>query len=407
MKRTVVLLELVGEQSIPNLIPVLEYRPDEVVLLVSGRTERHAHNTQAALQMMPDLLGVRFTVVKVDPYSIVAAEKAIDAVLDRHPGAEFIFNITGGTKTMVVGMYRVACRDPWRERGRMVYVSTEVETEQTIAGDEFHERRLETQIPAGVYLSAHGVSLGTPQPAAPSSWTAVALELARQVEADAREGRQNRTTNQLLARIHRAAFGLKDQQLRERPVCIPRKTVRVAGLNVLRRCQDAGVLADLTLKGGEVCFRLNGSLALRFLDGHWLEVYVGEMARRTEVFHDVLVSVPIVHPQWGHKELDVVAMRGVVAVICSCKTGKTPQGPARNLPLDELEARSRTLGRYCGKVFVTSRRGYGGAMVSRAAGMGVHVVGPRALTAVGDVLVEASHSKGHPFSYGGESQHVA
>lgn len=64
----------------------------------------------------------------------------------------------------------------------------------------------------------------------------------------------------------------------------------------------------------------------------------------------------------------------------------------------QKEARSRALGRYCGKVFVTSRHGYGDALATRAAGMGIHVVRPQALTTVGDVLVEASHSKGHPLN---------
>ena len=42
------------------------------------------------------------------------------------------------------------------------------------------------------------------------------------------------------------------------------------------------------------------------------------------------------------------------------------------------------------------------ARVARAAGMGIHVVRPQALSTVGDVLVAASHSKGHPLNRGRE-----
>lgn len=404
MKQPIVLLELVGEQPTPNLIPALEYRPDEVVFLVSDRTEPHARNTQAALEMAPDLSGTRFTTAKIDPYSIAAAERAVAAVVVRYPNGEFIFNITGGTKTMMVGMYHVASAEQWRGRARMVYVSTEVETEQIIVGAEFSERSLELEIPAAVYLRAHGVTMGAMPALPPPSWVEVAIELAWQVETEAREGQRRRTVSQMLTHIHRAAQGMKDRQLRGQRICIPRKSVRTVGLDLLRRCQAAGILAGLALKGGEISFTLNGSKAFSFLNGHWLEVYVAEAARRTEVFQDVLVHVPIIHPQWGHKELDVVAMRGVVAVICSCKAGRTPKGPARNLPLDELEARSRALGRYCGKVFVTSRHGYDDALVARAAGMGIHVVRPQSLATVGDVVVAASHSKGHPLNWGQETE---
>lgn len=404
MRQKNVLLELVGEQPTPNLIPALKYQPDEVVFLVSDRTEPHARNTQAALEMVPDMTGTRFTMTNVDPYSIAAAETAVEAVLARYPDCEFTFNITGGTKTMMVGMYRVASAERWRGRARMVYVSTEVETEQTIVNGQFSERSLELEIPAGVYLRAHGVTVCALPSPPPPSWVEVAIDLAWQVETEAREGRRRRTVSQMLARIHREAQGMKDQQLRKQRICIPRKSVRTVELDLLRRCQAAGILSGLTFTGREISFTLNGSKAFSFLNGYWLEIYVAEAARRMEVFHDVLVHVPIVHPQWGHRELDVVAMRDVVAVICSCKAGRTPKGPARNMPLDELEARSRALGRYCGKVFVTSRRGYTDALVAKAAGMGIHVVRPQALTTVGDVFVEASHSKGHPIDRTGERE---
>jgi hypothetical protein len=389
-----VLVELVGEQPTPNLIPALENRPDEVIFVVSDRTEPCARNTRAALEMAPALSQARFSMVKVDPYNISAASDAVERALEKRPGANFVFNITGGTKPMMVGLYRVASSARWRERARMVYVSTELETEQTIVGDAFEERSLALEIPAVVYLRAHGVTTTGQPVSVPKPWGKIAFELAQQIETEARERLRNRTINQMLARVHRAAEGIKSEQFRGSPIRIPRKSVRTVGLNLLRHCQEAGVLRGLKLAGGEIEFELDGAQALAFLKGQWLEVFTAETARHTEVFHDVMMHVPIDHPQLGRREIDVVAMRGVVAVICSCKASRIPRGTARNLPLDELEARSRALGRYCGKVFVTSRTGYTDTVVKKVAGMGIHVVRPQALTTVGDVLVEASRSKG-------------
>jgi len=398
MKRPIILLELVGEQPTPNLIPALEYRPDEVVFLVSDRTAPHARGIQAALERVPELAGTGSTLVRVDPYSIAAAERAVEDVLARDRDGHLIFNLTGGTKPMMLGMYRVASARRWRGRATMVYVSTERETEQTIVDDRFQERALALQIPALVYLRAHGVTADPLSPPPPASWVEAAIELARQVEADTREQRRKRTVTRMLARICKEAHGKKDNELRRHCISLPRKSVRVVLLGLLRRCQAAGILGDLTVTGGKVTFKLNGSRAFFFLKGGWLEIYVAQAARRTEAFHDVLVHTPISHPRWKRRELDVVAMRGFVAVVCSCKAARTPSGSRRNLPLDELDACSRALGRYCGKVFVSSRRGYTDAFVDKAAGMGIHVVRPQELTAVGDVLVQASHSKGHPLT---------
>jgi len=394
-RQVCVLLELMGEQPTPNLIPALAYRPDEVVFIVSERTAPHARHTQAALRMVPALARTPSRLETVDAYDIAATERTVEQVLARYPNGHFIFNVTGGTKPMMIGMYRAASAERWRGRARMVYVSTERETEQTIVDGECRERPLTLRVPVEVYLRAHGVTVGAGPAPFPRSWEAVAVELARMAEDDARVGRPSRKLSQMLASIHRAAKGMKDQQLRERSISLKRGGVRLAGRELLHRCQSASILSDLVVGREEISFRLSGARALSFLKGGWLEVYVAAAARRMEVFHQVLVHVPIVHPRWGHKELDVVAMRGVVPVICSCKAGRVPQGSACNAPLDELEARSRALGRYCGKAFVASQVGHSDDFVARAAGMGIHVVRSQDLTAVGDLLVEASHSKGH------------
>ena len=389
-----VLLELVGEQPMPNLIPALEYRPDTLVFLVSERTRPHALHTQAALESVPELASTRFRTIQVDPYSIDHAAKAVEELLGAHAGAKLTLNITGGTKTMALGAYRAARGDPWRDRVRVLYVSTELETEQVIAGETVEQRHLDLQIAADLYLRAHGANVGVRPPPYPASWTGVAFDMARQIERDAQDEVGSRTLSQMLARVARASAGMSDSHLRTMPVEIPRKSVRSAGLYLLRQCQDAGILGGLALIGGEVRFTLSSSRALEFLKGGWLEAYVAGAARRSEVFHDVQTCLPIAHPLLGNHELDVVAMRGVVAVLCSCKAARVPNGPARNVPLDELEARSRALGRYCGKVFVTSRVGYTDTSVTTARGMGIHLVRPQALTTVGEVLVAASHSKG-------------
>jgi hypothetical protein len=98
-------ISLIGEQPIPNLLP-MRYQPPAAVVLVY--TER----TQAAAGRIERLLpgGCEAAPCLVSPYDIQEIARALQALIEKHKwaAADLLFNLTGGTKAMALAAYLVA-----------------------------------------------------------------------------------------------------------------------------------------------------------------------------------------------------------------------------------------------------------------------------------------------------------
>lgn len=110
-----VMYSLVGEQPLPNLLPIRFLAPAATVLVHTDRTERVS-------KRLSELL-IATQILKVDPYDIAQIEELIldDISASQIDPATITFNLTGGTKAMAIAMYRVA----ERMRCRFVYFQTE------------------------------------------------------------------------------------------------------------------------------------------------------------------------------------------------------------------------------------------------------------------------------------------
>jgi hypothetical protein len=109
MKKIGNLVCLVGEQPIPNLLPIREFQPDKVILVFSERTKKVSDN-------LKNLFGKRQTeFLKVsNPYDIIGCENELQEFLKSKfsdaKESEFAFNLTGGTKPMSLAAYNLARR---------------------------------------------------------------------------------------------------------------------------------------------------------------------------------------------------------------------------------------------------------------------------------------------------------
>jgi len=98
-----VTVSLIGEQPIPNLLPLRHQPPDVAVLVHTGRTENVARRLQRLLQP------IEVHLLPTDPYDVQRIQEDLSNFLaQRAAGAEFEFNLTGGTKTMMVAAYEIA-----------------------------------------------------------------------------------------------------------------------------------------------------------------------------------------------------------------------------------------------------------------------------------------------------------
>lgn len=111
-----IMISLVGEQPVPNLLPVRYLQPDKLILLTTSRTKLMA-------QRLSQLVQAEVSFFQVDPYAILETRDLLSEQLQttRRNTEPLIFNFTGGTKNMALAAYMVALH----YRAPLVYFQTE------------------------------------------------------------------------------------------------------------------------------------------------------------------------------------------------------------------------------------------------------------------------------------------
>lgn len=164
-----ILLSLLGEQPIPNLLPLwqdrrytaTQFAATRVTLPLAKRLAAVIRNdTQLNhLKVEPPLL--------LEAYDIGQARAALAQALVRHrrEGREVCLNLTGGTKLMSLAALQAA----FGSGAQLLYVSTEVNQLIYFASDgaEQERREIAVKISAAQYLAAHGLEVSDNQSFAP------------------------------------------------------------------------------------------------------------------------------------------------------------------------------------------------------------------------------------------------
>lgn len=99
------MVALVGEQPLPNLLPVRQYHPEGVLFVYSKRTQPVYERLKAVLEDETKVHGL-----ETDAYDIVAIIEALNLKLGTQElsSQPTEFNLTGGTKLMSLAAYQVA-----------------------------------------------------------------------------------------------------------------------------------------------------------------------------------------------------------------------------------------------------------------------------------------------------------
>jgi hypothetical protein len=105
------LINLIGEQPIPNLLSVLYLKPDETKILFSSTTEKVARRIERLIPNCSKHI--------IEPYNIQEIKSSLDSILEKEK--RYIVNITGGTKIMSLALYEAAVA----RRADFVYLQSE------------------------------------------------------------------------------------------------------------------------------------------------------------------------------------------------------------------------------------------------------------------------------------------
>ena len=155
------LLSLVGEQPIPNLLPLWHAAEYTCVQFAASRaTLGVARGLAETIRKDPQLKRLQvLEPLELAAYDIQASRKALAAALVKHQldGLETRLNLTGGTKLMSLAAVQAA----FGSGVRLLYVSTEENQVIHLASDgyELERQPLKVNISVGQYLAAHGLEM--------------------------------------------------------------------------------------------------------------------------------------------------------------------------------------------------------------------------------------------------------
>ncbi len=117
------LVALIGQQRVPNIIPIRYFRPQRVLMFHSEYTEQVSSLLKEVLEHGDSLRRDDVITKEIDPYNIVEARKMMLKQLNEcgWESSATVFNITGGTKPMAMAAYDIARVS----RAKVAYLNSE------------------------------------------------------------------------------------------------------------------------------------------------------------------------------------------------------------------------------------------------------------------------------------------
>ena len=361
------LIQLISEQTVQNLLPILRLKPVGLVHLATPKTVSRsaliaeaARKAQCPVTLETIQLSAMPTMKETMQATLAAIERAGGA------GKSALVNFTGGTKLMSIGAYAAALKN----KTPSLYVDTQDgvfidgQTGEGIStlldGDLSFTPILQT-----LSVDAIAMANGLNRVTAGRDWTPL-LPLAEHLFAHPEDEKQT----------HAAFYGPDGLCPNGREPRDPKQwlTVLDREIRLPDPCCRLAVQANLlrpgsTQHGARLPDRIRGELqtlanagnrrvpqfasrrqaaiaplqqAIAFLSGAWWEVIIAERMKLCGRFRDIRWSVQVGARKGPDLEEDVVALEGVQLVYVSCKRGGAK---ARLLPLlNEINDRARSLG---------------------------------------------------------------
>jgi hypothetical protein len=353
------LLQLVSEQTLPNLFPALALEPDSLVLLHTPQTARQCDWIEQALLKAQCKQEVRRVELRDNPDHhatghAIKREIAVARAADLAP----VVNITGGTKLMSIGAFAAA----YQEKIPACYVDTahrlfiaasNIPLPAPLDTSPIAFRKLADRLNVPVMAAAHGIGHFTPG-RDPSPWLPTARLIAKdpQLETATHEFAQNflQESGRRPADYHRLLATPLDQ--------IPDPLVEPLASSGHIHLQNGHwhlwhpqPECFARWASGEVYdsiqsyFDANAPIQqlIGFLSGGWWELAVLEAAQASGRFRDIHWSPKVSRPDVQTSiEEDLLAIEDIHLAVFSCKRGGERGRLLR--AFEELDSSARNLG---------------------------------------------------------------
>lgn len=151
---------LVSDHLIPNIVPVAQFQPDELFLISTDAMEKKNKSAHiiASLKSMGIDYSSKHQIIQVVEDSIVDCQQKIAEWITEREDADFLVNLTGGTKIMSIATY-----ESFKDYGSKMFYVPIGQTQKMI--NVFPKRLTSTttsltkRLKVADYLAAYGLTI--------------------------------------------------------------------------------------------------------------------------------------------------------------------------------------------------------------------------------------------------------
>lgn len=143
---------LVSHQAMANVIPVLEMKPNKVILLQTTQES----NTSENLRNLFNSKNIKTEIFEkfIDPYNLETVKSASRQIINNNE-SDIVLNVTGGTKPMAIAAYEI-----FKSSDKaIVYYDPVSHSVMAMNPINVHNKKVTFKINVEDYLLAHGYSL--------------------------------------------------------------------------------------------------------------------------------------------------------------------------------------------------------------------------------------------------------
>lgn len=302
-----VLVQLIGDQTIPNILPVVNLEPDIVYNISTDRTNARGQAVEKWIRgKFPGQVQSHLKNIGTDDLDAKVMEHCLD-LAERHRDKQVVFNMTGGTKLMALAMYQAAEKLPGIP---VLYV------DENAQGD-----------PAKVIRWVLGADSDFVRATAASPVKRLCildiLEVGEQdvVYKSVKDWHKKLPAAHLVQRLGSSAHCLRKLRAAVKADPALLESFSAAACNLDR----------------------DDAMSHSFITGGWWEVLVAEHLEQSGLYTEVLSSIQTVISRGDPDlaEVDVLATDGFTLTSYSCKRSVPPKPDTE---INKHEARSRKLG---------------------------------------------------------------
>ncbi len=301
-----VLVSLVSDQTIPNILAIHHFSPDELLFITTEKMEKK-HKTGSIVETLRQLgfayaeNSVQKLLVKED--SILDCHRKIEEWMTGREDGEFIVNFTCGTKIMSIAAYEF-----FKDYGsRMIYIPIP-KNEYIIPfpkKSSTHPEPLPLRLSVPQYLAAYGLKVTN---------SAKLPEYEREASA------RSNISAFVVSNYERLKplLGFLGERLRkyrddkEYNFCI--------GFEEATDEEQAFFsLMDIKYDGDNISKKLARS-EVGFLTGGWLEEFCLNEIQKVQGINDVVIGLKLMNKQGSDNEFDVMFTKDNSLFVVECKS---------------------------------------------------------------------------------------